>query len=199
MRRVFAVLIGLSFLAAPVAAQASGRDVVRDCTDNGRIDSYHSQGDYDSAAKRLPSDVDEYTDCRAIIQSAKRRDARRQAPGGGGGGGSGGGGGGISSGFDTPTPPPAANVPAAPRESSALSRGAKGGGPVSVAGEPIVPGGSGIRTAALRHDLPGPLLAALILLALGVVAMTISGARARGAQAPTAVLRVFDRVFPHRD
>ena len=197
MRRVFAVLIALSCLAAPAAASAAPRDVIRDCTDNGRIDSYHSQSDYAGALQRLPSDVDEYTDCRGVIQAAKRRDARRPPPSGGTGGG-GGGAGGVFGGFDSPTPPPAANVPASPAEAQALRQGTTHGGPVTVAGEPIVPGGSGIRNAALRHDLPGPLLAALILLALAFLATTASGARARGLHAPAPLLRVFDRVFPRR-
>jgi hypothetical protein len=204
MRRAYAALTVLGcLLVVPATAGASGRSVVRDCTDNGRIDSHHSQGDYKSALGSLPSDVDEYTDCRQIIEQAKRRDASSGSSSGGfagsGGGFSGGGGGGISGGFDSATPPPSSNFPASPAENSALAQaGAQGGGPVAVAGEPITPGGTGITEAAFRHDIPGPLLALVILLGLGALAMTVSGGRARGLRAPGGAVRVFDRVFPRR-
>ena len=219
MRRVNAVLLTLflCLLAVPAVAGASGRSVVRDCTDNGRIDSRHSQSDYKSALSNLPSDVDEYTDCRQIIEQAKRRDARAGSNSGGSGGSGGGGGGGFGgggfggggfggtgstgsgAGFDSVTPPPSSNVPASPAESNALAQAAQNGGaPVAVGGEPITPGGSGLTEAALRHDVPGPLLALIVLLGLGALAMTVSGARARGMRAPDSALRVFDRVFPRR-
>jgi hypothetical protein len=205
MRRVYAVLTAVlvCLLVVPAVAGASGRSVVRDCTDNGRIDNPHSQSDYKNALNSLPSDVDEYTDCRSIIEQAKRRDAKSGA-GSGGSGGSGGssggsGSGGGFSGFDTPTLPPASNVPASPAENGALSQAAAGGGaPVAVAGEPITPGGSGLTEAALRHDVPGPLLVLIVLLGLGALAMTVSGARARGLRAPGSAHRAFDRVFPRR-
>jgi hypothetical protein len=208
MRRVHVVLIVLvCLLAVPAVAGASGRSVVRDCTDNGRIDSHHSQGDYKSALGSLPSDVDEYTDCRQIIEQAKRRDARSgsggSSGGGGGGGGTGssGGGGAAFGNFDTTTPPPASNVPAAPSpvEQSALNQaGAAGAAPVQIAGEPITPGGTGITEAAFRHDVPGPLLILVILIGLGALAVTVSGGRARGLKAPGSAHRVIDRVFPRR-
>ncbi len=203
MRRAYAALTVLGcLLVVPATAGASGRSVVRDCTDNGRIDSHHSQGDYKSALGGLPSDVDEYTDCRQIIEQASRRDASSGSSSGGfagSGGGFSGGGGAITGGFDSATPPPASNFPASPAETSALAQaGAQGGGPVEVAGEPITPGGTGITEAAFRHDVPGPLLALVILLGLGALAMTVSGGRARGLRAPGGAVRVFDRVFPRR-
>lgn len=203
MRRAYAALTVLGcLLVVPATAGASGRSVVRDCTDNGRIDSHHSQGDYKSALGSLPSDVDEYTDCRQIIEQAKRRDASSSSSSGGSGGSGGGfsgGGGGISGGFDSATPPPASNIPASPAETGALAQaGAQGGAPVAVAGEPITPGGTGITEAAFRHDVPGPLLVLVVLLGLGALAMTISGGRARGLRAPAGALRIFDRVFPRR-
>jgi hypothetical protein len=208
MRRVHAVLTAVlaSLLLVPAVAGASGRSVVRDCTDNGNIDKHHSQSEYKNALHSLPSDVDEYTDCRQIIEQAKRRDAKSDSSSGGTGGSngssgsSGGGTGSSSSGsFDTPTLPPASNIPASPAENSAVAKAAAGGGtPVAVAGEPITPGGTGITEAAFRHDVPGPLLVLIVLLGLGALAMTISGARARGLHAPGGAHRAFDRVFPRR-
>jgi hypothetical protein len=204
MRRAYAALtVFVCLLVVPATAGASGRSVVRDCTDNGRIDSRHSQSDYKSALSSLPSDVDEYTDCRQIIEQAKRRDASSSSSSGGSGGSGGGGGfsggaGGFG-GFDSATPAPASNIPASPSENNALAQaGTQGGAPVAVAGEPITPGGTGITEAAFRHDVPGPLLALLVLLGLGALAMIVSGGRARGLRAPGGAVRIFDRVFPRR-
>jgi hypothetical protein len=203
MRRVHAVLTLLlaCLLLLPAAAGATGRSVVRDCTDNGRIDSDHSQSDYNDALRNMPSDVDEYTDCRQIIERAKREDAKKSSTGsgptgGGGGGGPTGTGGGPSF---TPAPTTAPTIPPTRAERDVLgAAGAAGGGAVQVAGEPIVPGGTGLTEAAFRHDVPGPLLVLLVLLGAGALAMTVSGARARGLRAPSSALRVFDRVFPRR-
>jgi hypothetical protein len=199
MRRAVLFTLLLAFLLPAATAGASSRQVIRDCTDNGTVDSYHSQSDYQGALTSMPSDVDEYTDCRRLIEAAKRRDARRPDPGtsGGGSGGSGGSGGNIGS-FNTGTPAPANNVPASPAEAAALGVAGAQTAPVAVAGEPITPGGSGVTEAALRHALPGPLLVVLILFGLGALATTLTGARGRGWRAPGPVLRVFDRVFPHR-
>jgi hypothetical protein len=171
---------------------------VRDCTDNGRIDSPHSSADYKGALNNLPSDVDEYTDCRQIIEAAQRRDAHRGSGGGAGGIGGGGGGG-------TPTFPGALGttagsaLPQTPGEKSAIDQvGKNGGGPVTVAGEPIVPGGSGITSSAFRHSLPAPLIALLVLLGLGALAWAATVARARGINPPVPVLRALERVFPRR-
>ncbi|MDX6696657.1 MAG: hypothetical protein QOE65_54 [Solirubrobacteraceae bacterium] len=199
MRRALLFTVLLCLLA-PAGASATSRDVIRDCTDNGKIDSTHSQSDYTGALKSLPSDVDEYTECRRIIQSAQSRDARQRSSGGGGTPslpGGGGTGGPPVTGFDGTTPPPANNAPTTPGETNALN-GAAAGAPVAIAGEPITPGGSGVTEAALRHALPGPLLVVLILFGLGALATTLTGARGRGWRAPGPVLRVFDRVFPHR-
>jgi hypothetical protein len=199
MRRVLAVPAVLACLLVPAtAAHASARDVVRDCTDNGRIDNPHSPADYKGALNNLPSDVDEYTDCRQIIEAAQRRDAHRGSAGGttstGGGGGlpptlPGGG-----------TPSGGSPLPQTPAEKSAINQvGRSGGGPVTVAGEPIVPGGSGITSSAFRHSLPAPLIALLVLLGLGALAWAATVARARGINPPVPVLRALERVFPRRD
>ena len=194
MRRAFAALTVLGcLLVVPATAGASGRSVVRDCTDNGRIDSHHSQGDYKSALGQpserrrrvhgLPPDHRAGQAPRRELQLELRRlrrvrDWRRlqrrrrwwhQRR------------------FRLGDPAPSSNFPASPAETSALAQaGAQGGGPVAVAGEPITPGGTGITEAAFRHDVPGPLLALVILLGLGALAMTVSGGRARGCALPAA-------------
>jgi hypothetical protein len=202
MRPAVLLTLVLAFLLPAATAGASPNQVVRDCTDNGTIDSYHSQADYQGALAHMPSDVAEYTECRGIIEAAKRRDASRPDPGTSGGSGGGGGGGGtggsIGGSFNTGTPAPANNVPTSPPEAGAIAAAGAHTAPVVVAGEPITPGGSGITEAAFRHALPAPLLVVVILFGLAALAVLASGARRRGVRPPDAVLRVFDRVFPQR-
>jgi hypothetical protein len=90
----------VALLALPAFAQASGEDVIRDCYDDGHIDGNYSQGDYQDAQDNLPSDVDQYSDCRDVIAQAQAGGSRGGSKGskGGGRGGSHGGGSGGSSG-----------------------------------------------------------------------------------------------------
>src|SRR3954465_11346936 len=108
MRRLLPLLIAV-FLLPTAAAFASGGKVIRDCTDDGRLQGHYSQKDLRDALSSLPSDIDEYTDCRDVIRRAAfggaggsggggrgggGRPRRGGGGGGGGGGGRGGGGGG---------------------------------------------------------------------------------------------------------
>src|SRR4051794_41667426 len=83
MRRLLALLILFTFAPAATAL-ASGGKVVRDCTDDGVLQGHYSQKDLRDALASIPSDVDEYTNCRDVI---------RRAAFGGAGGGKGGTGG----------------------------------------------------------------------------------------------------------
>src|SRR3954468_21778865 len=94
MRRLLPLLIAL-FLLPTAAAFASGGKVIRDCTDDGRLQGHYSQKDLRDALSSMPSDIDEYTDCRDVIRRAAFGGAGSS---GGGKGGSGGGGGGNSGG-----------------------------------------------------------------------------------------------------
>src|SRR3954451_21884844 len=123
MRRLLALLITLMLVPAATAL-ASGGKVVRDCTDDGVLQGHYSQKDLRDALASIPSDVDEYTNCRDVI--------RRAAFGGAGGKGSGGGGGNAGGEFggcksNTPSggPPPQGATPA---EKAAVSKAAKEGG-----------------------------------------------------------------------
>src|SRR5919201_2764191 len=133
MRRVFVTTIALCcLLLVPAAAHASGRAVIRDCTDDGQLSKTYSQKDYRDALANLPTDVDEYTDCRDVIRKAQLGGAA-----GGGGGGNGGpgapGGGSGGGGATTPNGPP---------QSAALAQAQKGGGaPLHNRDRPGTPGG----------------------------------------------------------
>lgn len=218
MRRVLlaTTLAGLLSTLAPATVHASAQSVIRDCTDNGRIDGSHSQSDYKGALGGLPSDVDEYTDCRSIIRSAQQRDARSGSTTGGTGstgsfGTSGTGGTGFGGSFGFPpsgtlpggTPLPPATSAEAAAQAAATSAGAQ---PVPIAGDPITPGASGLGKGVGNHTLPGSLL--IVLLAAGIAALAGGiGSRRRsgddpagpaapaGEDAPTSVL---DTTAPSR-
>ncbi|MBX5441734.1 MAG: hypothetical protein IRZ32_09430 [Solirubrobacteraceae bacterium] len=87
MRRASPLILALALalLALPGLAHASAADVIRDCTLDGRLDRAYTQKELRSALANLPSDVDEYTNCRDVIRAA-------QLAAGSGGGADGGGG-----------------------------------------------------------------------------------------------------------
>jgi hypothetical protein len=96
--KLFALsLVALIALALPGFAAASGDDVIRDCAQDGDLDKQYSDEELEDANRNLPSDIDQYSDCRDVI-------AQAQAGGRGGstgGSGSGGGAGGSSDGGGT--------------------------------------------------------------------------------------------------
>ena len=71
VRRVAYILVLLIALAAPALAYASPDAVIRDCADDGDLDRTYSNSDLEQAEKNLPSDLDEYSDCRSVIAGAK--------------------------------------------------------------------------------------------------------------------------------
>ena len=143
--------LALAFVAALApAAFGSANDVIRDCSEDGVLNGHYSHSELAKALDKLPSDLDEYTDCRAVIRSAELRAGRK-------GGG----------------PPPAASPPS-PNEKSAIDQAAKSGGPVTIGGKGIRPGASGapFKAAGLGTDLPGFVIAVLV----GLIGAMIAGA-----------------------
>jgi hypothetical protein len=96
-RLITLVLTLLVALALPVLAQASGDDVIRDCAQDGDLDKDYSDEELEDAERNMPSDVDQYSDCRDVIRQAQAGGRGSTDGGGGSGGGSGGGGGGGGS------------------------------------------------------------------------------------------------------
>jgi hypothetical protein len=179
MRRGLAITaLAGAFALLPSTAWASGNDVIRDCTDNGRIDQKHGPLDYQQALANLPSDVDEYTDCRSII-SAARLSANRGGGGGGGNGGHGGGGGGGNGG------------------------GASGGGGAGaqtakrtvplVKGAPVTPPASRLASHPLSERIPTSVIILLAVLGAGLLGGLLAAASGFKLPMPKAVERVFPR------
>lgn len=174
-RSSLAIVTALLVLAAPGSASAAG--LTEDCQD-GKIDGTYTQAQYRQALSGIATDLDEYSDCRAVIRRAQLAAARRGAGGGqdgagaggtgggttGGGGGSAGGTGGDPSNTIRPDPLDGASS----EERRALQEAVAGGdAPVTVAGGPVRPGDGAGDTS---HDVPGPLLALLVLLGVAGVA-----------------------------
>jgi hypothetical protein len=154
-RSLLAILTALLVLAAPGSAAAAG--LTDDCQD-GKIDGTYTQAQYRQALQGIATDLDEYSDCRAVIRRAQLAAAQRGSGRGGHGTGS------AADASNTVRPDPLQG--ATSDERRALKDATAGGdAPVTVAGVPVRPG-SGM--GDVTHDVPGPLLALLVL--LGVAA-----------------------------
>ena len=98
-----ALILALALCAlAPVAASASPKQVIKDCVKDSRLNGDYSQAELRKALARLPTDIDEYTDCRdqirAAMAGAASQSGRKKRSGGGSGSDNGGAGTGSSSG-----------------------------------------------------------------------------------------------------
>src|SRR4051794_462726 len=184
MRRLLALLIIFSLVPAATAL-ASGAKVIRDCTDDGVLQGHYTQKQLRDALASIPTDVDEYTNCRDVI--------RRAAFAGGGsgkGGSSGGGSGGEFGGVKPSKGDPLKTAP--PPERAAVDKATKEGGkPPRLQGAQGKPLGGALikpsqvarRTGPGTTDVPTPLLIVAVMLALAALA----------AAAPTFRHRVLPR------
>jgi hypothetical protein len=183
--RTSVVVIAVLLLGLPAAAHASGADVIRDCADDGRLNKNYSQRDLQAAERNLPSDIDEYTDCRAVIQAALH----------GGSGASGG-------------PPPGAiytrsgAIASSKHDITALkaiqTQSAKGKTkPVKIGGAVITPGNAGLggplAGLAGSSGMPDSLVAAIVALLVLAVVTAYLAAREKFPVVRRATLRVFGR------
>lgn len=169
------LLTVLAMLALPVMAQASGKGAFKDCNYDGVLDKKWSNSELRDALDLIPSDRDEYANCREIIENAlvSGSDNRNNNPpeneSGGGGNGSGGGGGGNGGGGSVT----AEEQQAQAKDNADLN--AITGNPddkpeVTVGDERVEPGANGLfDLASASNDIPLPLLLALI--AIGVLAL----------------------------
>ena len=177
-------LVVLCALTPATVAAASGGDVIEDCTQHGMLNKRYSQKDYNEALADLPADVEEYGDCRTIIQDAQLADAAggdnngnsaggppapfKQPPGGPVGGASTTTSSGGRSGAGTQSDDPTAVNPTTPAENAALIDATRnGGGPVHVGKDAIQPGA---QNSSFTENLPTPILGVLAVLGTGALA-----------------------------
>lgn len=162
-------------LVAPTAGAGVRENILRECQE-GRITGDYTPRQIRDARKNIPTDIDEYSDCRDVLARAGL--AGRAGSGGAGSGGVGGtaapggvlpGGGGGELTY--------ASGPAEEQElAKALQDAPKG---ATVAGEHLIPGASGLAADAVRHGLPTTLLTALVLVGLCALAAAAPAARRR--------------------
>ena len=187
MRRLLVLVITFTFLPAAAALAGSGEKVIRDCTDDGVLQGHYTQKQLRDALASIPTDVDEYTNCRDVIR-------RAAFAGGGSGSGKGGSGGGTSGGEFGGFKPSQGDPlkTATPQEKQAITQATKDGGKAfqlqdaqgkPVAGALIDPSKVKRRTGPGTTDVPTPLLVVCVMLALAALA----------AAAPTFRSRVLPR------
>jgi hypothetical protein len=157
--RVAYILVLLVALAVPALAYASPDAVIRDCADNGKLDHHYSNSDLQKAEKNLPSDLDEYSDCRSVIAGAITGGSSK------GGGRHSGGSGGSGA-----TASKASENAARAKDNADLNALTNGGKKphLNIGGKDVAPGDNGLfNLASASNGLPLPLLLALI--AVGVL------------------------------
>jgi len=160
-------------LAAPTASAGVREKILRECQE-GRITGDYSPGQLRDARKNIPTDIDEYSDCRDVL-------ARASLTGRGGSGGGPGGGG---------TSAPGGIVPGGGGNGNPLTTGDSGetaalddarlrNSPLSIGDDRVIPGAAGFADTAARRGLPATVLVVLVLLGLCALVATIPSARRR--------------------
>jgi hypothetical protein len=160
-------------LAAPTASAGVREKILRECQE-GRITGDYTPGQLRDARKNIPTDIDEYSDCRDVLARAALS-GRSTGNGGNGGGGTAAPGGVLPGGGDGNRV--VANGKAEEKDLvDALGSAPQG---ADVGGEHLVPGASGLAADAARHGLPASLLTALILIGLCALAAAVPAVRRR--------------------
>lgn len=197
--RLTLILLVAFVVLAPAASAADPYKILRDCALDGKLDGRYSAGDLRDAREQLPTDSDEYTECRDLLRQAELRAATARQrtdtdtdTGVGGGAGGGGTGGVPGTGAVAGMSEAAAAVAASPAsgireqvltpgdagETAAVEEAkAAGGRGVDVGGKAVVPGSTGISTGANASDLPPSLVAVLILMGAGTLALAVPAVR----------------------
>jgi hypothetical protein len=156
---VLAALAAVVLSAFSGPAAASPISVIRDCSEDGALDGKYSSSELERALDQLPSDLDEYTDCRAVIRRAqlgsaggKHRSAKPDA---------------VADRVDAATPP-------TPGEEGEIAKATKADEPVRIGGTGVRPGESGapFDSAGFGTDLPPLVL--IVLIALGASTLAVS-------------------------
>lgn len=183
--RTSLVVIAVLVLGLPAAAQASGSDVIRDCAQDGVLNKAYTQKELRDAYNNLPSDIDEYTDCRQVIRAAM-------------GGGNGDTGGSPPNGILTPS----GAVAASPQDVQALTdltnKAVKGKRPaVRIGKQQVLPGNAGLSGVlgglAGSNGMPTSLIVAIAALIVLAVVTAYLAVREKAPHIRDVALRVFGR------
>ncbi len=166
-------LSGLILLLAAAPASAGVREqILRECQ-SGRITGNYTPKQLRDARKHIPTDIDEYSDCRDVLAQAALT---------GRGGASGGSGGSAPSSAPGGVVPQNGRSPLTasdPGETAALDSARLNSEKQSIGDQILLPGATGFEAAAERHGLPTPVLVVLVLLGLCASAATFASVRRR--------------------
>jgi hypothetical protein len=184
MRRLLTAL-AIACLVAPAAASADSgvNKLLTDACKDEHIDGHYTQAQYKKALEQLPTDADEYTACRDILQrgrlaalgSGKKSNGGgggngTTGTGGGGGGTTGGGGGSAGSSGSPAAPNPDPIASATPAQKKAIAAAGQSAKPVNIGGKLVQPGELGLGAmSGSGHSVPTPLAALMVLLAAGAL------------------------------
>ena len=166
-------------LAAPTASAGVREKILRECQE-GRITGNYTPGQIRDARKNIPTDIDEYSDCRDVLAQATLSSRA-------GGGGN----------PDDPAPVAPGGLSLAGStgnllksqnkgEKAAIADARKSAGMMTVDGGSVLPGAAGFAKSAVHRELPAPLIVVLGLLTLCMI----------GAAAPAIRRRVVRRRKP---
>jgi hypothetical protein len=171
-----ALFAALLLVPAGIARADTTDTIIADCVD-GQLDGSYSRGEIQKAQDKIPSDIDEYSDCRGALQAGR-------LDGSNGSNGSGASGNTPAGPNATPANPtgvaPESADPQNPTESTAVTEATRrGSSAVSFgSGGKITPGATGLPVDD-RRSVPNPLLVALILLTTAALLGAVLAARAR--------------------
>src|SRR6185436_12729910 len=98
------LLLGL-LAVTPAANAASTTQILRDCADDGVLQGDYSPAELRKARQNIPTDTDEYTDCRDVLARALAAGIAGKGSGGAGGAGSGGNGSSSGGQLESPNTP----------------------------------------------------------------------------------------------
>ena len=168
LRLALACLVLGLFAVVPAANAASTTQILRDCADDGVLQGDYTPKELRKARQNIPTDTDEYTDCRDVL-------ARALAAGVSSRGGSGGASGGAG---DAGQPPADPNSPEG-REIVGQAGAKPPPGPMNIGGRSVVPGRASLSADGVRNELPPGMLAALILLGAGALSTLLPPVRRR--------------------
>jgi hypothetical protein len=201
MRRTIFLALLAALLFAPVARATPPIEIQRDCADDGQLQGNYSVADLRKARAELPTDADEYSDCRDVLgraitkavaasktptptptTSGQNDSSGGAGPTGGGSGDSGGGGSTPSTDTSSQREQDAAVLaqPSSPQDAQAVGA-AQTLGEQQIKAELVARSPNQERLAASigRNGLPTTMIAVLVLIAATLVAALLPVIRRR--------------------
>jgi len=169
----------IALLIVSTSANAdSTDDIISECVKTGKVKGKYTPKELRNALNNLPSDVDEYSDCRDRIRDAQLNKVKGK--------------GGANSFADSPensdlivnpldTKHPVV-VAASPEETAALIKAQGESGklqPIDIDGKEIDVNKSGLSASGGTASLPKPVVGSILLLGIGAAGLLLPAVRSR--------------------